>query len=446
MRKRSIFIIGLLILSLMITACGQQNDTVTPDSNAGEQAETDAANENDETSENSGEKTTIRVMTFFAYDNPEVEQAVVDAFMENYPNIEVVLELEPYDNIFTKYKTLVAGGNPPDVLSTNYEQLNGFAALGALEPLDSYIANSDLDMSIYLENTVAMHNLEGVQWGLPATFSDVVLVFNKTLFDEKGIEYPDGSWDFDRLKEEAAKFVEDTNGDGLIDTYGYAYAWWPMYLFMWDTNILSEDGTQCMLNQPDAIAALSQLVEMQQPGGVAPSREAQQSQGDWDRFIAGNLAMYPGGPWVVQPFNDNISGFEWDITHHPIGTQPGTFLYSNSYVLSAGSENKDAAFEFIKFATSVEADTIRQEGKFEIAAAKEVVENVFVPALAGAPPENASVFMEATEYGYKLSESVYFQEILDIVQPELDLAYIGEKDIQTAMDDACALVNDLIAP
>jgi len=160
---------------------------------------------------------------------------------------------------------------------------------------------------------------------------------------------------------------------------------------MWDTNILSEDGSKCVLNEPAAISALTQLVEMQQPDGVAPTREAQQSQGDWDRFIAGKLAMYPGGPWIVQPFNDNISDFEWDITHHPIGEQAGTFLYSNSYVISAASEEKEAAWEFIMFASSIEGDTIRQEGKYEIAAASEVAENVFLPSLADAPPAECSL-------------------------------------------------------
>jgi multiple sugar transport system substrate-binding protein len=391
------------------------------------------------------EKVTIRVMTFFAYDNPEVEQAVVDAFMDKHPNISVVLELEPYDNIFTKYKTLVGAGDPPDVLSTNYEQLTSFAELGALEPLDSYIAASGLNTSIFLGNTLAMHNIKNVQYGLPATFSNVVLAFNKTMFDEAGVEYPNETWDFERMKTEAAKFLKDTDSDGLTDVYGYAYAWWPMYLFMWNTNILNADGTECMLNKPEAIAALSELVEMQQPGGVAPSKEAMQSQGDWDRFIAGNLAMFPGGPWIVQPFNDNIKDFEWDITHHPAGLQQGTFLYSNSYVMSAGSKQKDAAYEFIRFATGVEAGTIRQKGKFEISAVQEVAENVFLPAMAGAPPANANTFMEATQYGNKLSESVHFQQILDIVQPELDLAYIGAKDIQTAMDDACMQVDALLS-
>ena len=387
---------------------------------------------------------TIRVMTFFAFDNPEVEQAVVDAFEEAHPNIDVILEHESYDNIFTKFKTLFAGGDAPDVLSTNYEQLTSFASLGAVEPLDDYIAASELDMSIYLGNTVAMHNLDGVQYGLPTTFSDVVLAYNKTMFDEMGVEYPDGTWDFDRMREEAAKFVTDEDGDGLTDVFGYGYAWWPMYLFMWDTNILSEDGSKCALNEPAAISALTQLVEMQQPDGVAPTREAQQSQGDWDRFIAGKLAMYPGGPWIVQPFNDNISDFEWDITHHPIGEQAGTFLYSNSYVISAASEEKEAAWEFIMFASSIEGDTIRQEGKYEIAAASEVAENVFLPSLADAPPASSHIFMEATEYGYKLSQSVHFQEILDIIQPELDLAFIGEQDIQTAMDNACARIDPLL--
>ncbi len=439
MKKVFSLLTALMILSLVLTACSQAPVVSQPDegTNAPVSNETDgSANE---------EVQTIRVMTFFAYDNPEVEAEVVAQFEAAHPNIKVELEMVPYMDIFTKYKTLSAGGSAPDVISMNFENLRQFATLGALEPLDSFIDNDNYDMSIYYENTSQMHNVDGVQFGLPATFSNSVLFFNKTLFDEKGVEYPSADWDWDKLVEEGQKFVSDDDGDGIIDTYGYGEAWWPMYLFMYGANVLTEDNASCGMTSPGALQAIENFVSAQMDGGITANKEAQTAMGDYDRFVAGKLAMYPAGPWALKPFNESITSFEWDVTHHPIGTQQGTFLYSNSYAISAGSENKDAAWEFLKFATGPEGSLIRQQGNFEISSVKEVAEGEFVASLAGQYPAHPEVFMEATAYGYKLPDHARLSEIQDIIQAELDLAMIGEKSVEQAMNDACTAVDSLLS-
>jgi ABC-type glycerol-3-phosphate transport system substrate-binding protein len=53
--------------------------------------------------------------------------------------------------------------------------------------------------------------------------------------------------------------------------------------------------------------------------------------------------------------------------------------------------------------------------------------------------------MSATAYGQKLSEHPRFQEILDAIQPELDLAMLGDKSVEDAMNAACDAVNAIIA-
>jgi multiple sugar transport system substrate-binding protein len=431
-RKWSILMGIVLVASLLLVSCSQA-------ASAPADAEVDTAGES------SAEKASIRVMTFFAYDNPEVEEGVVAAFEEAYPNIDVQLDLVSYNDIFTKLKADIAAGTPPDVISMNYENLRQFASLGAIESLEDYVAADEYDMSIYFENTVAMHTLDGTLYGLPATFSDVVLFYNKTMFDEAGVAYPDASWDWDKLNEEGAKFVEDVDGDGVVDTYGYGPAWWPMYLFLFDTNILTADNSQCALNTPEGLQAVQALIDLQAEDGISANQEAQASQGDWDRFIAGKLAMFQAGPWAVKPFNDNIADFEWDITDNPSGTTQGTFLYSNTYAITSGSEAKDAAWEFIKFATGEEGSTIRQNGQFEISTVKNVADSIFVESMKGQSPAHPEIFMSATAYGQKLSEHPRFQEILDAIQPELDLAMLGDKSVEDAMNAACDAVNAIIA-
>lgn len=426
------------------TRASAENSAAQPTQAAAVEQATEPAAQPEATQASVEKPVTIRVMTFFAYDNPEVEQSVVAAFEAANPNIKVQLDLASYDDIFTKLKADIAAGTPPDVISMNYENLRQFATLGAIEPLTEYVARNNYDMSIYFENTVAMHTLDGVLYGLPATFSDVVLYYNKKMFDEASVAYPDGTWDWAKLVEESKKFVKDVDGDGVIDTYGYGPAWWPMYLFLYNTNILTADNSKCALNAPEGLQAINAYVNLQGKDGVTANREAQASQGDWDRFIAGKLAMYQAGPWAVKPFNDNIKNFEWDIADNPKGTTQGTFLYSNTYAITSGSKAKDAAWEFIKFATGPEGSTLRQKGQFEISTVKSVADSIFVVSMKGQSPSKPEIFMTATSYGKKLSEHPRFQEILDAIQPELDLAMTGKKTVEEAMNAACQAVNAIL--
>jgi multiple sugar transport system substrate-binding protein len=433
--KRTFFltILSLLMISALTLGACAQNEPEAPESPATE-----------ETKPAEQEEITIKVMSFFAYDNPEVEKGVVEAFEAAYPNITVELEMVPFSDIFTKYKTLMAGGEAPDVISLNFENSRQFAALGALEPLDSYIESDGYDMSMYYDNTVSMYNVDGVQYALPATFSDVVLFYNKTLFDNAGLEYPSRDWTYDDLMTAGETLTVDEDGDGINETFGYALAWWPMYLFLHDANVLTEDGTACALTEPNAIEGLEKMVELQGENGIAPGRDSLAAQSDWDMFMAGRLAMYPVGPWGVQPFNDNIEDFEWDIAHHPAFQTQATFLFGNSYAISASSEKKDAAWTFLKFATGPEGSMIRQKGKYEISPVKEVAESEFLASLAGAPPENAIVFMEAVDYAITPPAHPKWSEIHDAIWPELELALLGDITVEEAMTNACSAVDAIL--
>jgi multiple sugar transport system substrate-binding protein len=443
MKHKPIFLVmsALIVLTIVLSACTSNAATdagVTTEASSGD---TSAATEAASTS---GEQPTIRVMSFFAYDNPEVEEAVVAAFEEAYPDVNVELELVPFSDIFTKYKTLVVGGEAPDVISLNFDNTPQMAALGALEPLDSYIESDGYDMGIYYDNTVNMYNIDGVQYALPGTFSDVVLFYNKTLFDEAGLAYPSNDWTWDDMVTAGETLTQDVDGDGVTDIFGYALAWWPMYLFLNGADVLTADGTACALDTPEAIEGLQKMVDLQGPDGIAPSRSDLAAQSDWDMFIAGKLAMYPIGPWAVQPFNDNITDFEWDIANQPPGTQRATFLFGNSYAMSASSKNKDAAWEFLKFATGPDGSLIRQQGKYEISPVKAVAEGEFLSSLAGAPPEHASVFMEAVDYAMTTPKTPVWSELHDAIWPELELAELGEQTVEEAMTNACIAVNEIL--
>jgi multiple sugar transport system substrate-binding protein len=380
-------------------------------------------------------------MSFFAFDNPGVEYGVVKAFEEKNPDITVVFESVPMSDIFLKYKTLIAGGVAPDVMSMNYENAYMFASMGTLAPLDKFITETGYDTSTIYKNTLDMFKVNGVQYSMPATFSDVVLFYNKTLFDAASLKYPQRGWTMEDLKAAAKALTADTNGDGKIDQWGYSFPWWPVVLEMYGARIWSTDGKTCTLNSPQGVKAVQTIVDARYVDKYAPTADQLAEQGDWDMFIAGKLAMFPSGPWAVQPFNDKIKSFTYDIAHMPAGDKQATLLFSNSYAMAAASKNQEAAWKFIAFATGPEGSKIRQDGKYEISPVKEIAEKYYLAALAGAPPEHASVFLEAVDYAVPQPVHANWNLISDAIQPELDLALTQAKPVQSALDDACVGVN-----
>lgn len=391
------------------------------------------------------EPVTIKVMTFFAFDNPEVEQGVVEKFEETFPWITVELDSIPFSDFFTTLTTRMAGGQGPDVVAMNFENMRRFASLGSLAELDYFIQRDDYDMGEYYENTVKMWQYENRQYALPATFSTVVLFYNKGIFDAAGIAYPDSTWDWAKMVEIGKQLTGDTTGDGVIDQFGTSIAWWPVYLYMNGTDILTPDGTQCVLNQPAAVGALQKMVDLSLVDKVAPTRGDLATQGDWDMFIAGRLAFWPTGPWAVVPFQDNIKTFDWDIADMPGLQQQATFLFGNAYAIPVDSKHQDAAWEFVKFATGQPGSTIRQQGGYEISPVTVVAESEFLKTLEGQPPAHAEIFMHATSYAHLPPAHPLWNQMHDVIWPELEKALLGDQTVQEAMDKACAQVDVILA-
>jgi multiple sugar transport system substrate-binding protein len=425
----------LIMMSMLLSACAPATPTAAPvvaDPAVAVQPEPTAG---------AVEPTTIKIMSFFAFDTPAVEYAVVKAFEDQNPDITVVFEAVPYADIFLKYKTLIAADLAPDVMSMNYSNAYTFASMGALAPLDPFITETGYDTSTIYKSALDMFKVNGVQYSMPATFSDVVLYFNKSLFDAAGLEYPQRDWTQSEFQAVAKALTSDTNGDGKIDQWGYTFPWWPIVLEMYNAKIWSADGKTCTLNSPEGVKAIQSIVDARYMSQYAMTSDDLAAQGDWDTFFAGKLAMLPTGPWAVGAFNEKITTFTYDIAHMPAGDRQVTHSYANSYAMSAASANKAAAWRFIAFATGPEGTKIRQEGKYEISPVKEIAETYYLAGLAGAPPEHAIVFLEAMDYAVSEPVNANLNMIFDAIQPELDLALTKDKPVQAALDDACVGVN-----
>lgn len=457
--KKILFII-LIVCMFALCSCSPSQDVESSEEDTmveGEISDIESEMKEAETEEKSEEAeekstwdfdadpVTISVLSFFSSDDLSVEKAVVDAFMEAYPNIVVEYDNLAFSDYFTFVTTNIAGGVVPDVMAMNFEQGARYADMGVLEDLTTYIKAEDYNLDKYFASTVNMHHHAGIQSGLPATFSIVINFINKTLFDEAGIAYPDENWTWEDLVDAAAKMTVDFDGDGIIDQFGYVAGWWPNFVFQNGGQILNDEG-RCGLNTPEAIEGLQVMVDitLDPEQKIAPDRSELNDAGDWDRFQAGSIAIMPNGPWAVTPFKNNIGDkFEWDVAPFTSINQPATLMFGNSYTMSSTSEQKKAAWEFIKFATGEKGSTLRQAGGYEISSVKEIALRDFISSLNGVP-ENAQYFLDATSYASLPVAHPLWGEIHDFIWPELEQALQGIKSVEDAMETACQAVDKLL--
>ncbi len=198
---------------------------------------------------------TIKVVSFLTYDENKdgAETQVVAAFQKAHPEITVDFQLLPYADYFTSLKTWIAGGTAPDVASLDLAMLQEMAAAGSIVDLNPMIKADGYDLSAYYQSTLNMFQNNGGQYGLPASYSNVVLYYNKNLFDAAGLPYPDDKMDWTTFLDYAKKLTKDTNGDGTIDVFGTARLWWPYYMLLTGATPFNADATTCTLTDKAAI-------------------------------------------------------------------------------------------------------------------------------------------------------------------------------------------------
>lgn len=387
----------------------------------------------------SGEQVTLSYFTFSAApDHLEDLDAIVAAFEQEHPNITIEVQTAAYDDYFTSLQTQIAGGSAPDTFELNYENFVTYARSGALLDLSQYVASDVIDPARYYPLALEGFSDEGVQYGLPATFSDVVLIYNKTLFDEAGLEYPSSDWTWD---DELAAAEQLTDADaGVYGTFQ------PVSFFEFYKALAQAGGEffdaegNATFNSPAGVAAAEWLTS--KPGTVMPTLAEIGGTPDFDTalFTSGKLAMWHNGIWQFTGLNE--SGVDYDIVVEPGQVTKANAVFMNGAVASAGTDHPDEAAQWITFLTgSPTTVETRLASSWELPAVAD--EAAFESYLEITPPENREAVFEALDNIALPPVIERQQEMQDIVGQALERIVSDGVDVQEALDDAAADVDAL---
>lgn len=426
MKKTKLFSLLACVLAavMLFSACG----TVT----SGETPKTDepAAPAPAEVPGTEPENVTITYCNFNSSGgNEETLQKMVDAFREEYPYITVEVETIGYNDYFTQMQTRVAGGTAPDCYELNIENFAAYANKGLLAEI------SGVDVSGLNETALNAFNVKGVQYGLPESFSNVVLIYNKDLFDQAGAAYPTADWTQDDLQ--AAAEAIRALGDDIFGIWQpITYNEFFKVAAQYGGALLNEDKTEFTINSPENIRAAQALVDRVLVSNVQPNTAQQGGMGDWDMFMSGRLGMIPTGIWAFQTFTENC-GFDWDIAVEPGSTRKATHFFSNCVVLNPESKNREAAATWLAWLTSsTKSAEIRLEAGWDLPALSDM--DALASYLEITPPENREAVFESLNYLVLPPVIEDYALMSDIIGQYLAAAADGTMTVEDALNAAQA--------
>ncbi|MDP9315886.1 MAG: sugar ABC transporter substrate-binding protein [Chloroflexota bacterium] len=384
-------------------------------------------------------------VSFIVWGDPAEKAAyegIVKAFEQQQPTIDVEITHIPGQNDYRKRLAAdFAAGQPADVVLLNYRRMPTFAAKGAIEPLEPFLERSTrIKEQDFYPEPMAAFRFNGTLMCIPQNTSSLVVYYNKQLFDQAGVAYPNDNWTWDDFLTTAQTLTKDVNGDGTIEQYGAGIEPTAIRLapFIWQNggNIVDNatEPTTLTLDAPEALAAAQWFVDLQVKHHVVPDAVAAESEDDESRFQNGRTAMLFDSRRAV-PTLRTINTFDWDIAPLPHGPQATTILHSDAYCMSAKAANKEAVWSFIEFANSSEGQTIIARTGRTVPSLQAVAQS---PAFLepNAKPQRSSVFLEAIPTIRAVPTFATWEDVESILDNEIKRAFYGQASVADAMRTA----------
>ncbi|WP_164775448.1 ABC transporter substrate-binding protein [Paenibacillus glycanilyticus] len=428
MKTRSYFSLALIAaLGVSAAGCGS-NDTNTQNNAAG------------------GGKTVLEYYTWT--DEADYMQKVVDTF--NAQNSSIQVKMNTISNNADEYNTKImnnlTGGSKMDLYSINgTSSLGLYSSKNQLIDLTDRIKSANLDVGAYGPSYQDIVELltDGKYYALPYRTSEYALFYNKAIFDKEGIPYPTQmTWD-----EYADLAKQLTKGDGTGKQWGGYFADWltaPLGALQKGTTILDDslDDVGSWLDYLDRLYYKDQShMSYKQMNGESV---------DWiKQFESGNVAMLVNGEWTVNMLKADIesgkTNINFDMAPLPLPegtTDPVTVGGVSTFIgINPASKNADAAFEFVKFLTGEQGESIIAQSSVLPAYSSDKTKDAFLGATG---IQGSGYFFEANTV-IENQPVAQIDEINRVYNEQRDLFLFQEIDskkaIQNYMDARKSVLN-----
>jgi len=191
---------------------------------------------------------------------------------------------------------------------------------------------------------------------LPKDYSPLGIYYNKKIFDEFGVDYPQDGWTWDEFLATAQALTQDTDGDGKTDVWGIQLPGpWTTGFEYWVAaaggRLISEDGQSFVgyMDSPETAAAVQFYADLYNEYEVAPPpADMNVFGGGNNEFDNGQAAMRIFGRWPQSGLRENPN-IDLGVVGPPQQAERANVLFWGGFGIHQGTENPEAAWLWLVF-------------------------------------------------------------------------------------------------
>lgn len=336
-------------------------------------------------SEQSDGQIHITIMDSYAAEDPHGQYVYeyAEKFMELHPNVTIEIQAVASNDIYTRLAAMATSPRElPTMFYTSADSVPTLHDLGLTEDLNKFM--SEEDKALWTDGVLESGMINGDLTYIPVSLQPTDVIYRIDRFEEAGLEIPT-TWD--EFIECARILTRDSDGDGRIDQWGFGmvgsndssgqsrfmcYLWSNGY----ECAYLDENGVwqTDITTDPKFIEIFSKWTQMNAEGLVPIGITEVNYSTAANYFAMGYTSMFLTGPnalGVAYSSNPDLRG---KLGSFKIpGNYSGTMLGAEGYAISsyASNEEKEMAYEFIKFFANEDSEYKFWQSSGKIPAVKE---------------------------------------------------------------------------
>lgn len=354
------------------------------------------------------------------YDVVSYDRKLIAAFEESHPHIQV--EVVAFNSYYYNktLESMLESGQQADVIFVNQlESLSMLQEQDMIYPIDAFLEKDKLPLDSYLALDALRDSRSGELLGLPYRMDRFMLYFNKSMFDEAGVQYPDSNMTWLEF-EELAKTLQQH-----ISLSSDQYSVFQLIAPSRQMSFLTDEFFSVANSSFEELRpGLELMLRMQEEGVMKPLSEMSDQEGVQRMFEQGDYGMFVHGSWFLNYLiNDTKNGkisFEWGVCAPPSWKNEESRIdeiWQTPVCISRNTREREAAWEFVSFVCGPEgAAILAEEGMLPACLTNEVRE-IFSQNVKQFDVD-ASLLLDGFDYTlYPISEQIH------ILKEQIDKEY-----------------------
>ncbi|MBD3941430.1 ABC transporter substrate-binding protein [Microbacterium sp. NEAU-LLC] len=387
--------------------------------------------------------TEVTVWHYWDGTNADTFDAMADEYNAAHPDVKISASNVPNADFLTKLRASATSKTLPDIAIGDLVWVPQIEQIGSLADLSDLLPEATIaDINPAL---TSFGTIDGKQVSVPVSANNLAYMYNKTLFEEAGLdpEQPPTTWE--ELMATGKAVLEKTgkpgydlftqagdNGEGLT---------WNFQVNLWQAGgeFLTEDNSAAAFNTPEGQKALQFWVDLID-SGVSPYAK-------WGEFEKGQGGSAQEGSWMVgiwaadPPFDFGVAK-----APYPSDGVPATNLGGEQAMVFDNSDDETkAAADFLAWFLEPEQVTSWSEATGMLPVTNSVATSSDYLDWVNTSEPRLLPFVEQMADAHARPNTPLYPKISLAFAQEIETALSGQVSVEDALANAEDAVNDVIA-